>query len=137
MEKEFKKAMIVQLVDLGYGKIKNRKIKLDIEKIKDKIKELDSIELDKDVYTAAVDKNCVLFVVIAFIIHEDVNEFIDIINNEDKVKTPEGLELYVFLSLFYDIDALECYGEYYKLKFFEDIDSLIKRYEQIKLTYIN
>lgn len=137
MENKPDKATIFQLIDLGYGKMIGRKTKLYKEKIKNKIKELDSLKMYKEVYDSTHNKEHLLAIIIALTIANTVDEFGDFMANPKKMYAPESFELYIFILLFYDIDIPEFDDEYCRFKLLGDIDSLIDQYEQVNLTYIN
>ena len=137
MENKSDKETIAQLVVLGYGQMVGSKMKLYKEKLENKIKELDSLKMYKEVYESARDKDHLLAIIIALTIANTVDEFGEFMENPKKMYTPESFELYIFILLFYDIDIPEFDDEYCRFKLLGDIDSLIDQYEKVNLTYIN
>jgi hypothetical protein len=137
MENKSDKETIAQLVVLGYGQMVGSKMKLYKEKLENKIKELDSLKMYKEVYESARDKDHLLAIIIALTIANTVDEFGEFMANPKKMYTSEAFELYIFITLFYDIDIPEFDDKYCRFRLLGDIDSLIKQYEQINLTYIN
>lgn len=137
MENKSDKETIAQLVVLGYGQMVGPKMKLYKEKLENKIKELEPLQIYKELYDCATNKDHLLAIIIALTIANTVDEFGDFMANPKKMYTPESFELYIFILLFYDIDIPEFDDEYCRFKLLGDIDSLIKQYEQINLTYIN
>jgi Na+-transporting methylmalonyl-CoA/oxaloacetate decarboxylase beta subunit len=135
MENKSDKETIAQLVVLGYGQMVGSKMKLYKEKIKNKIKELDSLKMYKEVYDSARDKDHLVAIIIALTIANTVDEFGEFMANPKKMYTPESFELYIFILLFYDIDTPEFIDdEYCRFRLLGDIDYLIDRYEQVDLT---